>query len=202
MRTVHVACAVGVLAWVANGSAAPLDTPVVQMPILLSGDGNCQIESNPVFIPLGPECYAKVFECVLQVLGDYGFDIWEANRYDGRIETVPRIAPGLGLFFKPGSPVLYERLLASWQTYRHRLSVLIQPADHGGFFLEVIVRKELQDLPRPIRSTVGGAIFRNDNNVERQYEVIDLTVFDTHWIYKGRDTAMEQEIIRRLQKCI
>lgn len=194
--------AVMVLAWTEVAPAAPLETPVVQMPVLLSGEGNLVVEANPVFIPLGPECYGKVFECVLQVLGDYGFDIWESNRYDGRIETTPRIAPGLGMFFKPGSPVLFERLLASCQTYRHRISVVIQPADQGGFFLEVIVRKELQDLPRPIRSTVGGAIFRHDNNVERQFEVIDLNVFDAHWIYKGRDHAMEQEIIRRMKKCI
>src|SRR5437867_8506550 len=55
-------------------------------------------EQNPVFVPLGPNSYGQVFENVLQVLGDYGFEIMEANRYDGRIETIPRISPGLALF--------------------------------------------------------------------------------------------------------
>ena len=47
---------------------------------------------------------------VLKVLGDYGFEILESNRYDGRIETFPRTAPGLGLFMKPGSPDVRELL--------------------------------------------------------------------------------------------
>lgn len=159
-------------------------------------------DQNPVFIPLGPESYGQVFENVLQVLGDYGFEIRESNRFDGRIETIPRIAPGLALFLKPGSPDLRDRLLSTMQTYRHRVIVEIQPADNGGFFVKVAANKELEDLPRPIRSTVGGAIFRNDNLPERQFEVIDPTLFEFNWIYRGRDSALEQEIIRRLKKCM
>jgi len=135
------------------------------------GDALVEIEQNPVFIPLGPqpEAYAKVFENVLQVLIDNQFEILESNRYDGRIETVPRISPGLGQFFKPGSPTFQDRLLSTLQTYRHRISVVIQPADNGGYFVEVSARKELQDLPRPIKQTAGAAVFRNDLNVERQF---------------------------------
>lgn len=155
-------------------------------------------ETNPVFIPQGPDSYGKVFENVLQVLGDYGFEIAESNRYDGRIETVPRIAPGVIQFLKPGSPNLYERTLATLQSYRHRVSILIQPADNGGFFLEVIARKELEDIPRPIKQTAGAAIFRVDNSVERQFEVIDPTSFDSTWIFKGRDADLEQKIIQQL----
>ncbi|MBM4068583.1 MAG: hypothetical protein FJ271_06510 [Planctomycetes bacterium] len=141
-----------------------------------------------------------MFENVLQVLGDNGFEIAESNRYDGRIETVPRIAPGVIQFLKPGSPVFYERALATLQSYRHRVSILIQPADNGGFFLEVIARKELEDVPRPIKQTAGAAIFRTDNSVERQFEVIDPTVFDSTWIFKGRDPDLEQKLIQRLMR--
>ena len=162
-------------------------------------------DTNPVFIPLPAREYGRVFETCLQVLGDYGFDIIEANRYSGHIEAAPRIAPGAGLLLKPGSPDLYERFLASLQTYRHRVSIVIQtadanPADHSGYFIEFIVRKELEDLPRPIRSTVGGATFRSENTVERQTEVIDANFFEPSWIYRGRDAQMEQELIRRF-KC-
>jgi hypothetical protein len=158
-------------------------------------------DQNPVFIPLGPESYGQVFENVLQVLGDYGFEIRESNRYDGRIETIPRIAPGLGLCLKPGSPDIRDRLLATLQTYRHRVMVEIQPAENGGFFVKVTANKELEDLPRPIRATVGGAIFRNQNDVERQFEVIDATGFETAWYFRGRDLPLEQELIRRLKLC-
>ena len=159
-------------------------------------------DQNPVFIPLGPESYGQVFENVLQVLFDFGFEIRESNRYDGRIETIPRIAPGLGFLLKPGSPDLRDRLLATLQTYRHRVIVEIQPAENGGFFVKFTANRELEDLPRPIRASVGAAIFRTDNNVERQYEVIDPTLYEFTWIYRGRDTALEQEIIRRLKSCM
>lgn len=180
----------------------PVEMPLIEMPPIVPHGVEYVVDQNPVFIPLGPESYGQVFENVLEVLGDYGFEIRESNRYDGHIETIPRIAPGIGLFLKPGSPDLRDRLLATMQTYRHRVLVDIQPAENGGFFVKVTAIKELEDLPRPVRSTVGAAIFRNDNNVERQFEVIDPTLFEFTWIYRGRDTALEQEIIRRLKRCM
>src|SRR4029077_3539086 len=97
---------------------------------------------------------------------------------------------------------LYDRLLATTQSYRHRVSVRVQEAVNGGYFVEVVARKELEDLPRPVRATVGAAVFRNEPTVERQFEVIDPVFFDSGWIPKGRDVPLEQEIIRRLKKCM
>jgi hypothetical protein len=182
--------------------AGCLSGPLVEGPALVAAGVTSEVEPNPVFIPLGPDAYGKVFENVLQVLHDGGFEIQESNRYDGRIETIPRVAPGVGLFLKPGSPSLYERVLSTLQTYRHRISVNIQPADNGGFFVEVIARKELEDLPRPTRASAGAAIFRNDNNLERQYEVVDPAVFESTWLFRGRDTALEQKLIGWLKKCM
>src|SRR4051812_40916340 len=51
----------------------------------------CDDDQNPVYLPLGPCSYGPVFEAILQTLHDYGFEIAESNRYDGRIETLPRI---------------------------------------------------------------------------------------------------------------
>jgi hypothetical protein len=181
---------------------AALDVP----PIVPIGS-DYVLDQNPVWIPRPPSDYGVVYETVLQVLGDYGFEIAETNRYSGHVEAVPRIAPGIILFLKPGSPDLYDRFLSTLQTYRHRVTVIIetadpQPADHGGYFVKFIVRKELEDLARPIRSTVGGAVFRSENTVERQTEVIDATFFDSSWINRGRDTAMEQELIRRFKNSL
>lgn len=173
-------------------------------PVTPIGPNPCK-DGNPVLVTLPATEYGRVFETVLQVLHDYGFEIAEANRYSGHIEAAPRVAPGMALFLKPGSPDLYERALATLQTYRHRVTVIIQPwdpnpADHGGYAVEFIVRKELEDLAKPIRATAGIAAFRGEHTVERQTEVIDATHFDTHWIFRGRDPAMEQELIRRY-KC-
>jgi hypothetical protein len=173
--------------------------PAMREPPSIIPAGSCPDEDqNPVFIP--PLPYGKVFETLLHVLHDYDFEIYQSNRYDGRIEAIPRTSPGLIELFRPGSPDLYDRLLATMQSYRHRLSVVIQPANNGGYYVEIIARKELEDLPKPIRSTVGGAVFRTDNNVDRQYEVIDPTFFESNWIFKGRDVPLEQELIRRLKK--
>jgi len=203
MRHAQKICWAGAVLVIAVGCASGplLDNPAFVpggMPDAPSGDAS----ENPVYVPLGPASYGKVFEKVLTVLYDTGFEIYESNRYDGRIETFPRTSPGLILFLKPGSPDLYERLLSTLQTYRQRTSVLIQPAESGGFFIYVTVRKELEDLQRPVRETSGAAIFRTFNPVERQYEVIDPSVLERNWIPKGRDIELEQVILQRIKQCL
>jgi hypothetical protein len=197
-KTVHIAVA-GALLSLGLGCASPGG---LEAPGMAPGETLVEIEQNRVFIPLGPqpEAYAKVFENVLHVLIDHQFEIMESNRYDGRIETIPRISPGLGLFFKSGSPAFKDRVLSTLQTYRHRISVVIQPAENGGYFVEFIARKELQDLPKPVKQTAGAAIFRNDQNIERQFEVIDPNVYEPTWYFKGRDVPLEQELIESLKK--
>jgi len=146
----------------------------------------------------GAEAYAELFESVLNVIDDM-FDIAYANRYDGRIETHPRIAPGLEQIFKPGSPNLYERTLATFQTYRHRAFVLIAP-DHDGYVVVVTVLKELEDIPNPTREGAGGAAFRSDPTIDRTYEIVTPSVISHAWIPKGRDYAMEQRILQKIQR--
>ena len=156
-----------------------------------------QADGNPVYIPLGPLAYGLVFEKVYDVISEY-FEIAYANRYDGRIETFPRIAPGVEQPWKPGSPDFAQRLLATLQSIRHRAIILIQPADSGGFFVDVKVFKELEDVPRPLRATAGSASFRSDNTLERQFEVVDATVVESNWIPLGRDVKLEQVLVKRL----
>jgi hypothetical protein len=192
MRPAVWLCWTGALALLCGGCmSGPLaDNPGrVAAPV-----GSCP---NPVYLPHGPGAYGQVFEQVLDVVNDY-FEIAYANRYDGRIDTFPRIAPGLEQPWKPGSPDFAQRLLATFQTIRHRANVLITPADDGGFFVDVKVYKELEDLARPVRSTAGAAAFRSDNTVERQFEVIDPVVIDSQWIPIGRDVRLEQVILKRL----
>jgi hypothetical protein len=168
-----------------------LDNPLLVRPAADAVD-------NPIYVPLA---YDTVFQRTLDVVDDY-FEISYANRYDGRIETFPRIAPGLEQPWKPGNPNLDGRLLATLQTIRHRAFLLIQPADHGGFFVQVTVFRELEDLPRPTRSTAGDASFRSDFSLERQYEVIDPAVYESNWIPLGRDVPVEQAILCKLRECM
>lgn len=175
--------------------------PLLDNPLRLQPQGP-YITENPLWVPQGhdPTSYSKLFEKVLDIMSEY-FEICYANRYDGRIETFPSTAPGLEQFWKPGSPDLYQRWLATLQSLRYRAFVLIQPADDGGFFVQVTVFRELEDLEKPLRATAGAASFRSDSTVERQNEVIDAAVFDSHWIPTGRDTCLEQAILEKLKSC-
>jgi hypothetical protein len=157
--------------------------------------------ANPVYVPLGPHSYGLVFEKTLDVISDY-FDIDQnrTSRYSGQIETLPSPAPGLVQFWRPGSPDVYQRLYATLQSVRHRAIVLIQPAEDGGYFIDVRVFKELEDVATPSRATAGPAIFRADNAIERQFEVIEAGAFNPLWIPIGRDHKLEQVILNRLAR--
>ena len=194
-------------AWVALGStwaAGCTTVPVFDVPAVIRPDSTVSV-ANPVWVPspgIDGDAYATVFEKILDILSDY-FEIMYSNRYDGSIETFPTIAPGFERFFKPGSPDCYQRLEATLQTIRHRAQVFIQPAEDGGFFIKVMVYKELFDTPYPVRVLTGAAGFRSTTDVERQFEVIDPTAFEPgSWVPRGRDTELEQLILQRLKNCM
>jgi hypothetical protein len=170
--------------------------PLVENPLFV---GHKATSQNPVYIPHGGAAYAQVFGKVIDVLDDY-FDIAYENPYDGWIISHPRVAPGIEQPWKAGSPDFYQRVLAFFQTIRHRGVVKITPANDGGYFIDVKIFKELEDIPNPIRSTAGMANFRLVSTVERQYEVIEPSIFEAGWIPIGRDEHLEQEILERLAK--
>ncbi|MFO0809472.1 MAG: hypothetical protein U0746_12675 [Gemmataceae bacterium] len=169
--------------------------PLVDNPAFIKHDPSIQV-ANPVFLTLGPPDYAVVFERTLDVLDDY-FEIERADRYAGLIVTRPKIAPGLEQPWKPGSPDTAERFLATLQTIRYRCEVTIRP-DQGGYFVKVIVFKELEDLPRPLRQLAGDAAFRSDPSRDRQFDVVTPDVVDTRWIPLGQEPTLEQAILQRI----
>jgi hypothetical protein len=173
--------------------------PLVENPAFVRPDKPATVE-NPLYIPQGPLSYAKVYETILDVLDTY-WEIAYTNRYEGRIETIPKVAPGLEQPWKPGSPDFYQRLYAFLQTVRHRCIVLITTADDGGYFIDLKVYKELEDLPIPLRSTAGMASFRNPTTVERQFEVIEPPLYETNWIPIGRDLKLEQVLLEQIAHC-
>ena len=158
--------------------------------------------ANPVYLPLGPPAYNTVYEKLLDILDRY-WEIGEENRYGGRIVTLPRTEPGLERALVPGSPSYEERLYATLQSIRYYAIAQIEVADDGGFFVDVKVYKELEDVPRPTRSTAAVATFATDLNVvERQREVVESVTPEGNWIPIGRDTKLEQAILQELKQCL
>ena len=191
-RTRRTAWIAAAALWLAGCSTGPLQ----ENPVLIGPDRLIPQE-NPLYVPQGPGAYPKVFEKALDVLDDF-WEIAYSNRYEGRIETQPAIAPGIEQPWKPGSPDFYQRLLAYFQTIRHRAIVLITTADDGGYYIDVKILKELEDLAVPLRATAGSASFRMNSTIERQFEVIEPDLLDVNWIPVGRDTALEQALLDRL----
>ena len=180
----------------AAGMAGCATGPLQENPLRLRPERQVPHE-NPLYVPQGEQAYARVFDKILDVLSDY-YPIAYSSRYDGRIETAPTIAPGIEQPWKPGSPDLYQRLLAFTQTIRHRAIVVITTAEDGGYFIDLKVYKELLDTPRPSRATAGDATFRIEQTVQRQFEVIEPVLLDQSWIPIGRDCKLEQCILDRL----
>jgi hypothetical protein len=186
---------------------------------LLSGGclSSGPLEDNPILVRMSPpECvanpvlielpfdhggYTKVYERTRSVLCDY-FEIAAEDRRWGHFQTHPRIAPGYEQSFKAGSPSPEERLLATLQTIRNYAIVQISADSGGGYFVDVKVFKEMEDLPAPTRATAGAAIFRSEPTIQRQYEVIEPIVTANNWIPLGRDEALEQAILQKLKKCM
>ena len=174
-------------------------------PLLARADPN-DTSNQLVFTPdePGPAAYATLSEKVADAVDDV-FTIADANRYDGRIEGAPRVAPGLGQPFKPGSPNLYERTLATLQSMRHRCFVQIQPESDPAtqgvvYVVSVTVFKELEDVAVPLHNPGVSGAFRSDATVDRTFEVVDPAVASTAWIPKGRDYPLEQKILRRIRE--
>ncbi len=173
--------------------------PLLENPLQFRVDRSLAHE-NPLYMPQNErraDHYNLLFEKSLDILSDY-FPIAYSNRFEGRIETMPVIAPGIEQPWKPGSPDLYQRLLAFCQTIRHRAIIQITTAHDGGYFINVQVLKELEDLARPMRVSAGDATFRMEATVQRQFEVVVPEFFEASWIPIGRDCKLEQVILERL----
>jgi hypothetical protein len=200
--TIRVRAVATALCTAALASSGCLTTPPLDNPVLVRSAPE-GIE-NPVLVSPGqptPTSYREVFEKALDVLDDY-FEILVANPYDGRIVTQPRIAPGYEQFWKRGNPDHRQRLFATLQSVRQTAVVEIRAGERGGYLVYVVVDRELEDVPRPTRATIGSAVFSEQQGVDRASEIVSPEVTgDRTWFKVGRDYALEQQILRRIRQC-
>ena len=75
----------------------------------------------------------------------------------------------------------------------------VRPDDGGGgFWVDVLVIKELENVVQPEYATAGAATLRTDGTLRRiEGPALSENIPDG-WIHKGRDAALEQRMIEKM----
>jgi hypothetical protein len=113
---------------------------------------------------------------------------------EGRIDTFPTIGSTIFEPWRRDSTPGYEKIHATLQTIRRRATVRVIPVE-GGYLLDVVVQKELEDLDKPEHATAGGATLRHDGTIVRQEGPPGRYSVTLGWIPIGRDITLEQRIL-------
>jgi len=160
------------------------------------------LHENPVLLPVSDHEFA--WETVVDVVDDYfKIDREEPVRLmgnvpmEGRLDTFPAVGSTLLEPWRRDSVGPYEKLESTLQSIRRRATVRVIPAQNG-YWVDVAVFKELEDVVQPAHATAGAATFRNDSSLTRVVDPVGEQEIHEGWIAMGRDTALEQRIIRQL----
>jgi hypothetical protein len=164
---------------------------------------------NPVLLRI-PD-YELVWNGVVDVLGDY-FRIEREDPVrllgttytDGRIDTFP--TPGATLLepWRHDSADSYQRLESTLQSIRRYAIVKVHRDENGaGFWVEVAVYKELENVRRPEHASAGTAMFRDNTSPNGTPSTGSVKTAPPNgaiqlWIPQGRDTAAEQRILGQI----
>ncbi|MEZ6141769.1 MAG: hypothetical protein R3B84_14455 [Zavarzinella sp.] len=186
-----------------------LARPLIDNPAFVSEYSANHSHENPCLVhacEISEASYNDVFDRVLDAVDDY-FPIQSSSRYDRRIVAVPTLAPGYEQPWRPGSPDFHERKLATLQTMRHRCEVRILNDSPEGYQVQVIVHKELKDIPIPSAPYSAPSSFQDAISVDRtQFTVVDPGFGTTEqadserWIDLGRSIPLEQAILKKILK--
>ena len=134
---------------------------------------------NPVLLRIAN--HELVWDGVVDVVSDYfridredPVRLLGSTLTEGRIDTFPK--PGATLLepWDHDSADSYERLESTLQSIRRYAVVKVIPAQNGGFWVDVAVYKELENVRQPEHATAGSATFRNDISPTRTRQVSDL----------------------------
>jgi hypothetical protein len=154
---------------------------------------------NPLFIP--PMDRELLWNQTVDAVDDY-FRIEREDRVrliagvltEGRIDTFPITGSTIFEPWRGDSTPGYQKLHATLQSIRRRATVRVIPAE-GGYLLDVVVQKELEDLDKPEHATAGGATLRVDGTIVRQQGAPGRFSVTLGWIPIGRDLSLEQRIL-------
>jgi len=155
---------------------------------------------NPIMVPVIDENLA--WDQIADVTDDY-FKIAREQRArrsgeawtEGRIETAPLDGATVLEPHRKDSVGSFNRWESTFQSIRRRATVRVIP-DPNGYLVEVIVLKELEDLPKPEKATIGPVAFFSDQTLpSKRLDEINRLHASPRWIQLGRDPALEQRML-------
>ena len=155
---------------------------------------------NPLELPPAEDAF--VWSQVVDTVDDYFRIVREqpvqnSNQMilDGRIETSYRIGASIFEPWRKDSTSGFERLQSTLQSVRRRAIVTVRPQG-GSYSIEVVVQKDLEDTDRTQFATESTTAMRHDGTVVRKGDAFDDSPQTLGWIPLGRDTSLEQAILR------
>jgi hypothetical protein len=130
---------------------------------------------------------------------------------EGRIDTYPQTGATLLEPWRRDSVGFRERLESTLQSIRRSAVMRLIP-DPSGWRIEMVVLKEIENMPRPMRATAGAASFRNDDSLYRYgtpLPTLGEQIGDAPrpvasptrnigWIPLGRDPLLERKMLTGL----
>jgi hypothetical protein len=157
------------------------------------------VAGNPIFIAAQND--DAVWERAVDVVHDY-FDLARENRITGSqpgvIETRYKVGSSLLEPWNRDSHGLENRTESTLQSIRRKAVISITPAQ-GGYFVAVEVFKEIEDQPGIVNNTAGAATFHQASPLRRDLDQVVGQSAPSGWVSRGRDEALEAEMLRRLQ---
>jgi hypothetical protein len=152
-----------------------------------------------------------VWNGVVQVISDYfrieredPVRLLGSTYTEGRIDTFPKTGATLLEPWDHDSADSYQRLESTLQSIRRYAVVKVIHAENGaGFWVEVAVYKELENVLRPEHASAGSAIFHGDTSPNSTPPTASVKTPPPNganqvWIPQGRDTAAEQRILGQI----
>jgi hypothetical protein len=165
--------------------------------VVLGGCAQPARLANPLDIPTADaDRVAKVTERVLQELR---FQLEYPKVVPERIETEFLTGASWWEFWREDTVGAYQTTESSFHTIRRRVSVALKPLDTGT---EIGVRVSKERMSNP---GVGPMDIANSWGVHMYYKLPlirpdELKPAGEQWIDQGRDDALEQQILDRVQR--
>jgi hypothetical protein len=159
--------------------------------------------ANPMFVPIADpqavsEMTADVIDDYFKIEKEVPVHVIGNTITEGTIKTFPEVSPTILEPWRRDTASFDQLVDNTLQTYRRWAMVRMLPGENG-YFIDVAVFLELEDLPRPEHSSAGASTFRYDTSFDRVENPINKDVPPKDWIRKGRDCVLEQRILAHLQ---